>query len=276
MTQQSAVLPSRRVAAPVNMRHKHDITDPEIRKLIGKQSVLVEKIAHNMVRKVAAGVECKDLIQDGLVGLIDAILRWTREATGAHFDNYVAQRARGAMLDGLRALDPGTRQIRRDMRRVEVAIQQLGHQLGRSPRDSEVAAALEMALADYQQILQDAHGYVLISLEDLGGDEDGGLFLSNCAVTHVDPLVVLERAAFRKRLALAIKALSEQKKTLLQLYYEEGLKMHEIGLVLRLSVPRVSQLHTLAIAQLRASLLDEQEAAPLLKPRRKPRQVASG
>ena len=85
-----------------------------------------------------------------------------------------------------------------------------------------MALALEMALADYQQILQDAHGYVLISLEDLGGDEDGGLFLSNCAVTHVDPLVVLERAAFRKRLALAIKALSEQKKTLLQLYYEEG------------------------------------------------------
>jgi RNA polymerase sigma factor for flagellar operon FliA len=274
MTQTGVAQAPPRVSAPAGQRHKHDIAAAHIRELIGRQTVLVEKIAHTMVRKIAPGVECKDLIQDGLLGLIDAILRWTRETTGAHFDNYVAQRARGAMLDGLRALDPGTRQIRRDMRRVEVAIQQLGHQLGRSPRDSEVATALDMALAEYQQILQDAHGYVLISLDDLGGDEDGGVFLSTCVVTHVDPLVVLERAAFRKRLGLAINALPEQKKTLLHLYYEEGLKMHEIGLVLRLSVPRVSQLHTLAIAQLRSSLLEAGEAAPLLKPRRKPRQVA--
>lgn len=219
-------------------------------------------------------MEYNDLFQDGLLGLIDAILRWTRETTGFHFENYVAQRAHGAMLDGLRTIDPGTRQIRRDMRRVEVAIQQLGHQLGRRPNEGEVAQALELALADYQRILQEAHGYVLISLEDLGGGGDTNTFLEQCASHNDDPLAVLQRAGLRQALKTAISALPEQKQEVLRLYYGEDLKMHEVGRALGISEARVSQLHAHSIAQLRADILGGEEGAALLKPRSKPRPVS--
>lgn len=249
------------------MSKKNDITAPQNLQLIAKKTPLVEKIAFNLARRLPASVDCNDLIQDGLLGLIDAILRWTRETTGCHFDNYVAQRAKGAMLDGLRANDPGPRQMRKDMRRVEIAIQRLGHQHGRAPTEGEVAAALGLPIADYQHILQDAHGYILISLEDLGGGDDAQAYLEHCAISHVSPLGALERAALRQALAVAINTLPEQKKEVLQLYYEEGLKMHEIGTLLGLSESRVSQLHTQTIAQLRATIHGGEEAVSLLKPR---------
>jgi RNA polymerase sigma factor for flagellar operon FliA len=206
-------------------------------------------------------------VQDGLVGLVDAILRWTKETTGSHFENYVAQRAQGAMLDGLRSIDPATRQIRREMRRVEVAIQRLSHRLGRAPQEGEVAAELEMELSDYQRILQDADGYVLISLEDLGGGDDSDAYFEQCVSTNVDPLVVLERSAFRKTLASAIESLPEQRKEVLRFYYEEELKMREVGDLLDISESRVSQLLAHTIAQLRANLLGDQDTPPMLKPR---------
>lgn len=251
------------------MTKKNDITAPQNLNLIAKKTPLVEKIAFNLARRLPASVDCNDLIQDGLIGLIDAILRWTRETTGSHFDNYVAQRAKGAMLDGLRAIDPGPRQVRQDMRRVEVAIQQLGHLHGRPPTEGEVASALGLAIADYQRILQDAHGYILISLEDLGGGDDAQSYLDHCASTHISPLAALERSALRQALAIAINALPDQKKEVLHLYYEEGLKMHEIGRYLRLSESRVSQLHTQTIAQLRTTIHGGAETVSLLKPRSK-------
>ena len=183
------------------------ISESEHHRLIKKQTPLVEKIARHMARKLPASVDCDDLVQDGLLGLIDAILRGTKEMTDVHFESYVAQRAQGAMIDGLRANDPGTRQIRKDMRRVELAIQRLGHHYGRPPHEGEVAllaADLGLPLAEYQRILQDAHGYLLISLEDLGGGEDAPAYLQQCAQRNVDPFVVLEREALRKALAGAI------------------------------------------------------------------------
>lgn len=257
------------------MVKKQDISDPRIQQLIEDKTPLIEKLAYKLARKLPPSVEYNDLFQDGLLGLIDAILRWTRETTGLHFDNYVAQRAHGAMLDGLRAIDPGTRQVRKDMRRVEVAIQQLGHQLGRSPNEGEVAQALGLAIADYQRILQDAHGYTLISLEDLGGGADASTYLEQCASGDDDPLAVLQRSALRQLLKAAISALPKQKQTVLRLYYEEELKMHEVGRALGISEARVSQLHTHTIAQLRADILGGDAGATLLKPRAKQRPVAA-
>ncbi len=255
------------------MSTKQDISTPEIQRLIEKQTPVVEKIARSLARRTPENVECDDLIQDGMLGLINAILRWTRETTGCHFENYVAQRAHGAMLDGLRATDPATRHVRKEMRRVEAAIQQLGHRHGRTPNEREVADALGLEVGDYQRILQDAHGYVLISLEDLGGGVSASAYLKYCAVSHVDPLVVLERAGLRQALASAIEVLPRQKRQLLRHYYEDDLKMHEIGKQLGLSVSRVSQLHSQTIAELRASILDAKQHASLLKPRVKARKT---
>jgi RNA polymerase sigma factor for flagellar operon FliA len=256
------------------MKSIPSLDDPDSHRLLEQHKPLVEKIAKKMVRSLSSNIECDDLIQDGMMGLIDAILRNSKTTTGAQFETYVAQRARGAMLDGLRASDPATRQIRREMRQVELVILQLGHQLGRAPQEGEVAAALGMPLADYQRLLQEAHGYSLISIEDLGGGEDPEGFLAQCADSSCDPLQALERASLRQALAIAVNALPKPDRQLLELYYVHSLKMHEVGKILALSESRISQLHTQAIAQLRAAFATDGEPAAILKPRRKPRLAA--
>lgn len=241
----------------------------EDRALVENQAQLVKTIANSLARRLPASVDRADLIQDGTLGVMEALLRWTKETTGAHFENYVALRAHGAMLDGLRALDPGSRQVRKEMRRVELAIQSLGHAHGRFPTEGEIAAALGITLPAYQRLLQDAQGYLLISLQDLAGDDEAE-YLEHCINENADPLVVLERSGLRMALANAVKLLSKQKQTLLKLYYEDDLKMREIAEKLGLSEARISQLHTQTIAELRAAMPDG-DINTLLKPRRKPR-----
>eukprot|EP01030_Chromulinospumella_sphaerica_P020834 gene20834-20758_t len=133
------------------------------RKLVEDHQSVVRSVANHVGRRLPPHVDKADLMQDGMVGLIEALLRWTKETTGTHFENYVALRAQGAMVDGLRAADPVSRQVRKNMRQVETALQTLTHRLGRPPAESELAAELGMSLPDYQRLLQDAQGYVLIS-----------------------------------------------------------------------------------------------------------------
>ena len=236
---------------------------------------LVERMARVVSRGLPSHVERDDLVQDGVIGLIDAIIRTTRETAGVQFETYIAQRARGAMMDGLRAGDPGSRKIRREMRRVEMAIQKLGHALGRIPLEGEVAAELDLPLGQYQKLLQEAHGYHLISIDDLGGADDLDGYLTYCASSNEDPVAVLERAAFRRALTCAIEALPSTAQEVLQLYYGEELKMLAIGKVLGLTEARVSQLHSQAIAELRAMVVEDQGFKALLTPRRQTRRSAA-
>ncbi|MDT8991915.1 FliA/WhiG family RNA polymerase sigma factor [Curvibacter sp. APW13] len=242
-----------------------------LKRLVEDQAPRVRATAASLVRRLPASVEREDLEQDGFVGLMEAMVRWTRATNGEHFENYVAQRARGAMLDGLRAMDPASRTLRAHMRLVEQAIQRLGHRLGRLPREGEVATELEMPLADYQRLLQQAQGYKLLVLEDLEHEADSPDYLGECARRNEDPLVVLERSAFRQGLAQALAALEPQAQKVLHLYYGMGLRMHEVGTELGLSESRVSQLHTHAIAELRAALQSPDARFSMLKPRSKPR-----
>lgn len=256
------------------MTKKRAMSDSHLMRLVEDKTPLVKHLARSLSRRLPASVECDDLIQDGMLGLMDALLRWTRETTGSHYDNYMAQRAHGAMLDGLRALDPASRQLRKVMRSAEQAIQKLGHTFGRAPLESEVAQALGLAIGDYQRMLQDVQGYALISLEDLAGD-NADTYLAHCASENIDPLRVLERSALRQTLLDAIVALPVQKKSVLRLYYEGEMKMHEIGDVLKISEARVSQLHSHTIAELRAALLGGNQPGALLKPRSKVRPEAA-
>jgi len=128
---------------------------------------------------------------------------------------------------------------------------------------------LGLGLSDYQHLLQEAHGYLLISLDDLIGGADAHEYRYQCSTGHVDPLVALERSALRRALADAIQALAPQDQKILHLYYAEDQKMREIGIALNLSESRVSQLHTQLIAQLRAVVLGAETPTALLKPRAK-------
>ena len=247
-----------------------EMSDAESRQLIARHTPMVRQIAQGLAKGLPSSVATEDLIQDGLLGLMDAVIRSSREVTERQFEKYIAQRVRGAMLDGLRATDGGTRRVRREMRRVEVAIHQLGHRLGRAPREGEVADALGMPIAEYQGLLQESHGYSLISLDDLGGDADSD-YLEQCASSHQDPLVVLQRAAFRAALGGALGALPDQEQSVVARYYGEGRTMREIGELLDISEGRVSQIHSQAIARLRVAVIGGEPERSVLAPRRKAR-----
>jgi RNA polymerase sigma factor for flagellar operon FliA len=214
---------------------------------------LVKRLAHQMKAKLPPSVEVDDLVQAGMMGLLDAINRY-EENHGAQFETYAVLRIRGAMLDELRSSDWMPRSTRANMRKVETAMATLQQQLGRPPSESEVAKSLKLSLADYQDLLGDSGGHQLVYYEDFHDDEGGDSFLDRHAVDDADPLKSLLDTDFRQTVIDAIDALPPREKMLMGLYYEEELNLKEIGAVMGVSESRVSQLHTQAVARLRTYL----------------------
>jgi RNA polymerase sigma factor for flagellar operon FliA len=216
---------------------------------------LVKRIAYHLMAKLPASVQVDDVIQTGMIGLLDAINRY-EASQGAQFETYAAQRIRGAMLDGLREADWLPRGLRRDLRRIEAAVSSLEQRNGRHPTENELAAALEMPLGEYQKMLQEARGHQLISLEDFKNDDDDEYLERHHGETQPDPLEILEDKRLRTALVQAISDLPDRERTVMGLYYERELNLREIGEVLGVGESRVCQLHSQAIIRLRAKFKD--------------------
>ncbi|MDD5176092.1 MAG: RNA polymerase sigma factor FliA [Sterolibacterium sp.] len=227
---------------------------PDKDQLVLQYAPLVKLIAYQLMAKLPSSVQVDDLIQNGMIGLLDAIGRY-QEGLGAQFETYAAQRVRGAMLDGLRENDWLPRGLRRDMRRVEGAINALEQKHGRPPLESELAEALGMALTDYQKMLHEARGHQLVYLEDLTDTGDDAYLERHLASSQLDPLAALLDHDMRETLVRAIGDLPEREKIMMALYYDEELNLREIGEVLGVTESRVCQLHTQAIARLRSRIL---------------------
>lgn len=222
--------------------------------LVQRYAPLVKRIAFHLMARLPASVQVEDLVQNGMIGLLDAINRY-ESSHGAQFETYAAQRVRGAMLDGLRDNDWLPRGLRRDMRRIEQTITQLEQAQGRTPSERELADALGMPLADYQKMLQEARGHQLIYFEDLN-DEGDESFLDRHLTDHdANPLQLLEDKSLRELLVQAIEALPERERLMMALYYEQDLNLREIGEVMGVTESRVCQLHSQAIARLRAKVM---------------------
>ncbi len=231
--------------------------------LLAQHQPLVRRIALQMLAKLPASVELDDLIQAGMIGLLDASSRY-EDGKGAQFETFVSQRIRGAMLDELRASDWGSRGLRQSARAVEKAIHKLEHAFGRPPTEGEIAKEMKMELSDYQSLLQDVQGCQLLYVEDFAKGEAENPFIDMHAqaASHDrggsnDPLAQLLESGFRHQLIDAISTLPERDQLLLNLYYEEELNLREIGAILEVSQSRVCQLHSQAISRLRARLKDE-------------------
>jgi RNA polymerase sigma factor for flagellar operon FliA len=222
--------------------------------LILQYAPLVKRLAYHLMARLPSSVQVEDIIQNGMLGLIDAVARY-EEGLGAQFETYAVQRIRGAMLDGLRENDWLPRSLRRDMRRIETAIARLEQRYGRQPTEGELAKALDMALADYQKMLQEARGHQLLYLEDFGDDDDEDYLERRLPGSEADPLTALLDKNLRDVLVRAIEELPEREKAVMGLYYEEELNLREIGEILGVSESRVCQLHSQAIARLRAKLV---------------------
>jgi RNA polymerase sigma factor for flagellar operon FliA len=215
---------------------------------------LVRRIAHQMIAKLPANVELDDMIQAGMMGLMDAICRF-EESQGTQFEVYASQRVRGAMLDELRANDWLPRSARRSQRDIENAIHRLEGSLKRAPFESEIAEEIGLPIAEYREMLNDARGSQLVYLDDLGGfDDDDDYLERHFAVSSGEPCELLRDKRFRHALVDAIGELPEREKLLMSLYYEQDLTLREIGAIMGITESRVCQLHSQAVARLRSKL----------------------
>ena len=224
--------------------------------LVQRFAPLVKRIAYHLMARLPSSVQVDDLIQNGMIGLLDAIDRF-EAGMGAQFETYAAQRVRGAMLDGLRENDWLPRSLRREFRQIEKAIAQLEQEHGRPPTENELAKALGVSLADYQKMLQDARGHQLISFEDLTAEGDEDFLERHLVDDSGDPSRILEDENIRKSLVKAIELLPEREKLMMALYYEQDLNLREIGEVMEVTESRVCQLHSQAVARLRVKLFGE-------------------
>lgn len=225
--------------------------------LLNQHAVLVKKLAYQLKAKLPPSVELDDLIQAGMMGLLDAVNRY-EDTHGAQFETYAAQRIRGAMLDELRSSDWLPRSVRKNMRDVENAISQLEQQLGQPPTEGEVAKKLNLTLSDYHEMLGECGGHQLVYYEDFHDADSGEHFLDRFQTDNSnDPIKGLLLGDFRDALIAAINSLPEREKILLGLYYEQELNLKEIGAVMNVSESRVCQLHSQAVARLRAHLREK-------------------
>lgn len=214
---------------------------------------LVKRIAYHMMTKLPASVQVDDLIQAGMIGLLDAIKRY-EGSYGRQFESYASQRIRGSILDELREADWLPRSMRKKMRDLETTMRKLEQNLGHSPSEQELAEELDISLNEYHKILQNARGAQLIYYEDFQKDDEDPFLDRFCVDTGGDPLEALLDENLRALLIKAIDNLPPREKQVMGMHYGQEMNLREIGEVMGVSESRVCQLHTQAISRLRSRM----------------------
>ncbi len=217
---------------------------------IARHSDLVRRIAHHLAARLPASVEIDDLIQAGMMGLIEASRSYDAEQ-GASFETYASIRIRGSMIDEIRRGDWVPRSVHRRARDAAATIRRIEQATGRAASATEVAEAMEMPLPEYLRLIEDAARGQVLSLESRIEDQGE---LDTPATGGPTPQQVLERSQFGEELGKAIGQLPEREQLVLSLYYEQELNLKEIGAVLGVSESRVCQIHGQAMLRLRGRL----------------------
>ena len=222
--------------------------------VIERYGKMVRRVAVQMASRLPSSIELDDLVQAGLIRLVDAVSRFDA-GMGVQFDTFAMQRVRGAMLDELRNADWMPRSVRRNQRSIEQAIHSIEQRHGRPASEREIADELQMSLEEYQRLLSSAKGSQLVYFEDAAGEDDEeNRYEQMLPDEGPTPERRLEDVRFREALVQAIDGLPERERLLMSLYYVEELTLKEIGEVLGVTESRVSQLHTQAVARLRTKL----------------------
>ncbi|MDZ4654570.1 MAG: RNA polymerase sigma factor WhiG [Coriobacteriia bacterium] len=241
--------------------------DPDAREtLILNYSPLVKYVAGRLSSNLPQTVDTSDLISYGVFGLIDAIEKFD-PGRGIKFETYAIARIKGAIIDELRAMDWVPRSVRARSREIEQAYITLENRLKRVPSDTEVAREMGVSARQLQDVLTKLSYTSVISFEELwtGGqdkDDKGNVLGSIKDKSAEDPVQMFENVELKEILSSAIDRLPDREKTVIALYYYEGLTLKEIGAVLGVTESRVSQLHTKAVLRLRARLRAAQGYVP--------------
>ncbi len=211
----------------------------ESEELVNSYSGLVQRIAYHLIARLPASVIVDDLIQVGMLGLLDAAQHYD-PAQGASFETYATIRIRGSMLDELRRNDWAPKSVHRKARDIMAVVTRIEGETGREARAREVADELGISLDEYYRIMQETNSCRILNFIDLGTAEDyvTDSFQSDTA----QPQENIEQDEFKQNLAAAITALPEREKLVVSLYYDEEFNLREIGEILGVSESRISQL----------------------------------
>lgn len=221
--------------------------------LVEQHAALVKRIAYHLIARLPASVDVEDLIQAGMLGLLDASHQFNA-SQGASFETYAGIRIRGAMLDEIRRNDWAPRSVHRKAREISQKMHEIEQQKGRNASDSEVAAALGLGLNEYHQQLHDSAGHQLFSLDEFTDNDETRAHPISAPLSGPEDEVQDDN--FQTALAQAIDSLPERERLLMSLYYNDELNLKEIGEILGVSESRVSQIHSQTVIRLRSKLQD--------------------
>ena len=217
---------------------------------------MVRFLARRIHERLPQHVEIEDMVSAGVLGLLDAFAKFDPEKK-VQFRSYAQFRIRGAILDSLRTLDWGPRELRRKGRAIEEAVRAVTARLGHTPGEAEVAAEMGLGLSEYQQLLGDLKGLEIGALNTERNEDSGEEELAYVpGRPEDDPLFCCLRGELEDRLSEAIARLPDRERLVMTLYYYEEMTMREIGLALGVVESRVSQVHSSAVVHLRVALKD--------------------
>ena len=219
--------------------------------LVERHASLVKRIAHHLIARLPASVLVDDLIQAGMIGLLEASRNFDG-TKGASFETFAGIRIRGSMLDEIRKGDWTPRSVHKNGRAITEAINQVERETGRDARDLDVAEKLQVSIESYHQMLNEVNAGKIIGMEDLGVTED--VISTELTKGSDTPFEDFLQGSFQKALAHAITTLPEREAIVLSLYYDEELNLREIGEVLDVSESRVSQIHSQAMLKLKSRM----------------------
>jgi len=217
--------------------------------LVTEHAPLVKRIAYHLLARLPETVLVEDLIQSGMLGLLEASNNFS-DKHGASFSTYAGIRIRGAMLDDVRRTDWTPRSVHRKARDITRVMQEIEQRTGRDARDTEIAKELNVTMAEYHKILQDSTCCRLFSTDEMDTEND--------KASSENVLENISEDAFRTALIDAISSLPEREQMVVSLYYDNELNLKEIGNVLGVSESRACQINNQAMLRLKSRLLSHQ------------------
>ncbi|MDH5369104.1 MAG: RNA polymerase sigma factor FliA [Gammaproteobacteria bacterium] len=220
--------------------------------MVERHAPLVKRIACHLINRLPACVQLEDMIQAGMIGLLEASGKYD-ETQGASFETYAGIRIRGSMLDEIRKNDWAPRSVHRKAREVAEAVREIENEYGRDARDIEIAETLDMSLGEYYKILQDNSYHKVLSVDDTSINT-GETMLDSMSDNSPGILDGMHKDDMQRLLSEAIAGLPERERLVMSLYYDEELNLREIGAVMGVSESRVSQIHSQAIIRLQSRM----------------------
>ena len=219
---------------------------------IVRHASLVKRIAYHLLNRLPPTVQIDDLIQAGMVGLLEAASNFDAEM-GASFETFAGIRIRGSMIDEIRRSDWTPRSVHRKFRSVSEAIRKIENETGEDAKDADVALALGISLGDYHQILIDSSSSRIYSIDTMEENTQDAAIPSSSEIT---PEEALSHDEYRRQLTESIRQLPEKEQLVMSLYYDDELNFREIGEILDVTESRICQLHGQALLRVKARMSD--------------------